>query len=276
MSEPPKPETDPFAGLPDEVIATHHNPITGITSVTLGDMAWQQMHRESPRFAEEFDRKFKADVDEISREYSIASAIIQLGLKNIADDSTFKVHARCGAILQNALVTVLGSLELLRRGYVLQPSILVRSCMEAVAMVFDVFLHEKSRARLMAGTYKSAGAIGRAKKPFRIIGPLYDGLSKNYTHIGNPHWSPNPFSSTSVEARDQLVLLKAAAALVSLAVELVFHQSVSSTRYWKPHEDGRAVVYRPDADEMAILKDFVRIKSEGTGKEEERIELPRR
>jgi|ERR1041385_1400112 hypothetical protein len=274
MNESRTPEPDPFTGLPDEIVATYVDPDTGLTNLVHRDIAWQQMTRESPRFAEEFDRTFKADVDEISREYAIATGIIRLGGANVADEADFEVHVRCGAILQNALVTVLGGLELLRRGYVLQPSILVRSCIEAVATVFDVFRHEESRTRLMSGNYDSSDSIGRAKKLFRIIGPLYGRLSKSYTHIGEAHWTATAFSSTSAEAREQLVTLKAAIALVSLAVELVHHQSVQSPRYWKPHPDGNGVIFHPDANDVAVLKDFVRIKSDGAAQEEpERLDL---
>src|SRR6266566_1211372 len=101
MSESPKDVTDPFAGLPEEIVATYRDPITGALSVFHRDIVWRQMTRESPRLAEEFDRTFKTDVDEISHEYAIATGILQIGVENASREPRIEVKLRCAAILQN-------------------------------------------------------------------------------------------------------------------------------------------------------------------------------
>lgn len=257
---PAPPFPDPLAGLPETIAAAFFDPISGELIAMPHDCLLREIRTESPKRAAEFDRKFHADASAVSREWAVTLGVVALGLRYSGMEPVNLEHRRVGIILSNALQTLAAALELLRYGYALQPGILLRSCVEAVAMAFDLQANSKSMDRFKRGTYRSSGAIGRAKRLFRVLEPVYGILSEQHTHIGGAHERAYSFEEHGQDAANQLVLIKAAMALLAVGVELIFYEVVSEPRFWKVHPSG-GLTFKPEADVLDYLSRFVELES---------------
>lgn len=264
MSENPPPPTppdsDPLEGQPDTVAAAFFDPITGALVALPHDGLLREIRTESPKRAIEFDQKFGADAAAISREWAVTSGVVTLGVRHSSLEPVNLESQRVGIILFNALQTVAAALEVLRSGYALQPGILLRSSVEAVAMAFDLSANSKSMDRFKRGTYRSSGAVGRAKRLFRVIEPVYGILSEQHTHIGDAHERAYSFEEHGRDATNQLVLVKAAMALLAVGAELIFSEVVSEPRFWRAHPAG-GLTFKPDGDVLEYLSTFVELES---------------
>jgi hypothetical protein len=183
------------------------------------------------------------------------------GVENTARAGDAEALRRLGAVMINATDSIVCALELVRQGYGLQAGIVLRSVVEAAAVVLDVVVNEGSIELYRARRYSPTGAATRAKKVFGIVGPLYGALSNYHTHVNESHEAEYPIDSTGPAALASLRMVKAATALVGLTVELLYQRSVAEPRYWKPRPGG-ALTFAPDAEELAILREFPRLSTD--------------
>lgn len=112
-----KASPDPFLGVPDDIVAHYRDRQTGQRHVFRRDLVWELFRDESPKACDVFDERFKSDIDEISFEAAVASALLKIGIENSQNTPDAEILARLGHILQNALDSTLGALHLTRQGF---------------------------------------------------------------------------------------------------------------------------------------------------------------
>lgn len=252
---------DPFLGVPEDIVGILTDKQTGETRVYRDDVVVRKIRDQHPRLRAAFDTKFEQDVRAISREIAVATSLVAVGVENSAKAEDSEVLRRLGAVMINATDSVVSALELVRQGYGLQAGIVLRSVVEAAAVVLDIVVNEESIQKYRARQYSPKSAATRAKKVFGIVGPLYGALSNHHTHVGEAHEAEYPIDSTGPAALASLRMVKAATALVGLTVELLFQRSVAEPRYWKPRPGG-ALTFAPDAGELTLLRDFPRLSTD--------------
>ena len=257
---------DRFLGVSEEIVGIIQNRQTGETRTYRRDLFARRITDEHPRQRHAFDSRFGADVMDISRELVLATSLVAIGLENTARSNDTEIFRRLGAIAGNAVNSVVSALELVRQGYGLQAGIVLRSVVEAVAVVLDVVVNEGSIETYRTRRYEIEGVAGRARRVFRIVGPLYGALSNYHTHVNESHEVEYPIDSTGPAATAALRMVKAATALVGLSVELLFQRSIAQPRYWKRRTDG-SLTFAPDPDELAILRDFPRLSTDEASEE---------
>lgn len=258
-----KSSPDPFLGVPDNIVAHYRDRQTGERRVFLSDLVWTLLHDESSQAGSAFDARFKADIDEISHEAAVAHALLRIGLENAEGAPDADLLLRLGHILENALESSLGALQLTRHGFGLQPGMLLRSVVEGVSVVFDVVVNESSTKKYRRGKYSPTGSATRASSVFKFLGRFFGTLSESHTHIKAGHEQYRARSAVDDTAAANLSLVKVGVALVGLAAEFLFQRSAAQPRYWKRHRDG-SLQFAPDTDTRHFLREFPKLKRAGT------------
>ena len=267
-------QQDPFSRFGDDVVAYYGDPSSGEALFVRRDHIWEELRDKSSKIAEEFDKVFFKDLDDISQEFAKFALILQVGLKELPDKPD-SIQRKCAAVLWNAGEGILAALELVRRGYPLQPGILLRTCVEAVAVAFDLVANRESQQRLVAGRYSSDNVVTRAKRFFRVTPKLYGFLSANMSHVGEPHFRTYSRQASSEEAATGLMFVKATTALIGIATELLFNHAYAETRYWMRTPDG-ALQFSPNEEVLKFVRDFPQLLSadEETLPEDRTVSLP--
>lgn len=87
----------------------------------------------------------------------------------------------------------------------------------------------------------------------------YGMLSDHFTHIGTSHAALEilgPFKSDDEALSFIIRTMRSNAWLLYVVTELVYHDEISTTRYWYP-KGGGAVAYNPSIDEREWMGEFL-------------------
>lgn len=93
------------------------------------DMLINQIKRDSKKIEKSFDKLCKNDIDKISELFSYAQIIILNAFRFSVDEKDDK-RLTCSKLLLNASNSLVASVELLRKGFVLQPGMIIRNIIE--------------------------------------------------------------------------------------------------------------------------------------------------
>ena len=148
----------------------------------------KQLGRDAAKIAQSFDAICAADLMEISGEFAATYGLVMTGViasSQCQDD----LRLACGELLSNAMNTVAAAASLLRTGYVLQPGILIRSCLEAVSVALHLVQNDQDLASYNAHTLESTRTIASAKRVLPPFGRIYQFYSREFVHIGKLHKS---------------------------------------------------------------------------------------
>lgn len=231
--------------------------------VTTNDVLFKQLQRDCPRITEGFDSLCAEDLKALNEELCHFVAVLAAATTRFPDGpSRQHLHVSCCTLLSNAMMTFLSALELTRRGFRLQPPILLRNVLESVSTAFHVVMNTSDLDKLQKGKLQSSRTIGSAKKIFPHFGHMYGLLSNDFVHIGDFHVSLDELNGISQWQQGDEALTFLLRALrfsiwsISVAAELSFFDSLPKHRFFQRLSDGR-YRYAPTAAERKRMEDFL-------------------
>ena len=101
------------------------------------DMLLNQLRRDSPKIAESFDKLCEPNLASLSEELGRTSTLCFLAFRR-AQASGDEPRRVVALLLINALNSVCAAVEVLRAGYRLQPSMILRNTVETVCVVLHL------------------------------------------------------------------------------------------------------------------------------------------
>lgn len=223
-----------------------------------------QLKRDAPRIGGSFDECVGDQLDKVSeligRTYGI------LAPRMIGTDLTRKeLTTTAGNLLNHAGTTFVAAVHLARGGFRRQYMVLIRSVIEAVAVVIRLCSDPKALNKFHAGVRDSTKAVSAAKKVFPLFGHIYGMLSNEFVHIGELHSTFEKMGDYSNKDEDLKLIIesmKTTALVMYVATELAFIEFVPHPRCWKivaRHEDGKMVEiqYDPTEEQRRWLIEFL-------------------
>ena len=225
---------------------------------TSNDVLFNQLRRDCPRIAETFDNVCARDLEALNQEVCHFTATVAAVATSLPERPFRReLCITCLVLLTNATQTSVAATELTRRGFRLQPGILLRNVLESVSTVCHIVTNEHDLKKLKKGKLASTRTIASAKKVFPPFGHFYGLLSNSFAHIGHLHFdSANAIKEyqEGEEALDfNLNALRFAIWSINVAAELAFFDNLSSHRYFRKIEDS-AFVYAPSSAERERMK----------------------
>jgi len=222
-----------------------------------------QITRDAERIAESFDKLHGEDLRAISKQFAHCFGLLTSGLiRATQDDDDLRIA--CGELLQNALNSLAAAVYLLRGGFVLQPGPIIRSSIEALAVVLHLIQFQEDLKAHRAHKFDSTRAIASAKTVFPPFGRIYGLLSKEFTHIGQLHKQFTPIREYT-EGYEPLGLnlqfVTSAVWMCYVTCELAFLDVMAASRYWHqvpaPLAGQVAYAFKPGVEEKAWMEQFL-------------------
>jgi len=204
--------------------------------VTTKDMIKNQLHRDGPKIRRTFDVFAKQHISACSELFGEAAGLIVRHLPRLEDEG---YKATVSRLLNSAANTYLASIEVARHGYRRQYGMLARSFIETIATVIAIAIEPDALANFHAGKLKSTKCVGWAKGVVAPLGMYYGMLSEQFVHIGPAHAAFEPIAPYTADDQALTFIvssMRGDAWLLYLAAELVVHDEVEPTRYWKAVE----------------------------------------
>jgi hypothetical protein len=245
-----------FAIPPEKKVASIHvDRSKQLIVFTTKDMIKNQLHRDGPKIRRSFDLLARTHITASSEIFGEAIGLIVRHLPRLAEHG-FKPTA--SRLLSTAANTYLGSIEVARHGYRRQYGMLARSLIETIATVIAIAIQPRALEEFHAGKLKSTKCVGWAKGVIAPLGMYYGMLSDQFVHIGPAHAAFEPVAPY-MPADEALKFIASSMRgnvwLLYLAAELVFHDELECTRYWKPAGEG--VTYDPSSTERQWMAGFL-------------------
>lgn len=206
------------------------------------DLLVNQIRRDGPRIAESFDQFFDTELRELSSEFGrqavdLLPAILQ------AARSGDKLKQTCGHLLGNSHNSIVAAIELIRLGYRLQPSVLLRSSIEAMSTAGYLYLRPMDLTKFLDGKLQSSKTISESKRILPFIGQAWGVLSDHFVHIGPLHREVQLVtkydSADDPAAKTNLLNAHMALFIGGIVAEFVFFESIGQPRYWRKLSPGR-------------------------------------
>ncbi len=225
------------------------------------DMLIKRIHRDSGKIAKSFDKLCNEELIEISELFSRSAYMVGDGLvRAVHDDNEIKITS--SKLLMNALITIQASVELLRKGYILQPGMLLRSTVEAVSTVAYFLIEEDGYIKYKDGKLNVNKTIKYGKQVIPPLGYIQGFLSNKFVHIDNLHSENNTvteYNEMIEPLRINLGLIKASTWLVYVVSELTFYDYFNEHIFWsKIAENGYKFEITPK--EKIWMNNFFKIE----------------
>jgi len=224
-----------------------------------------QITRDAERIAKSFDDLKGEHVKEISKLFAHSFGVLTSGMISASREED-ELKLTCGQLLSNSLNSVASCAYLVRGGFVLQPGVIIRSCIETIAVVLHLLQFQDDLKTYRDNKFDSTRAISSAKNVFPPYGKMYGFLSKEFTHIGALHRQLTPIReySRGDEHLDlNMQLIASAAWMCYVACELAFLDVVATPRYWSeasgPAPGVSAYTYNPSAEELVWMGWFLNL-----------------
>lgn len=227
------------------------------------DVLFNQLRRDCPHIADAFDKMCAADLKDLNDEVCRFMAMVaSVATTRAEGEFVRELYGTCLALLTNAVQTLIAAIELTRRGFRLQPGILIRNVLESVSTVCHIVINENDLKTLKDGKLSSTRTIASAKKVFPPFGHMYGLFSEQFAHIGHLHYSTNgenalkPYKEGEEALKLNLSFLRVAIWAINVAAELAFFDSLPSHRYFQ-RLTNNAFIYNPSAGERRRMELFL-------------------
>ena len=221
------------------------------------DMVINQLQRESPAVAASFDSIYGEEFNKLSEELSFILTLLANGQRKAIVDKDDIVET-CGILLQNAINSIIASIQLLRSGFRLQSGILIRNVIETCAVIFHLLSRPEDLQRFRDGKFESTRAISTAQKMLPIFGRYWSLLSGQFNHISNLYSDWHPLyeykDRNDQAATTTLGILGVAVWFIKMTTELTFINYIDKPQHWEFVGDGRTKFIPPNNEEMAWIK----------------------
>jgi hypothetical protein len=213
------------------------------------DILVNQLKREAPLIGESFDLLHTSDLNDLSEILARAMALLFTGYRRcLRDDDELRIVA--SNLMFNAVHSFMGAVALLRQGFYLQCSILVRSILEQSGTVLHLITSPQDLQSFQNGELKLTSIMRGAKRVLPPFGGLYGFFSKHFVHMSSVHGNPQPltpYKNHSDELDVNLGFLRTAVWLILVTTEVLFIDISDDRWYWKPHGHGQ-VQYNPSEE----------------------------
>lgn len=221
------------------------------------DMLINQIKRDSKKIERSFDKICEKDIEKISELFSQAQFLIVNAFRVSVDEKDDKKFT-CSKLLLNASNSLVASVELLRKGFVLQPGMIIRNVIETICTVCYIILEDDGHEKFNSGKLDSTITVRYGKKVIEPIGRMNGLLSNQFVHIGHLHNDMNPLIEYK-ERTEQLIInigfIKSATWLIYVASELVFYDVLDEHIYWNKISK-YGYEYNPSHDAKKLMEDF--------------------
>lgn len=208
--------------------------------VYTNDMLINKIRRDSKKVEKSFDLLCENELRELSIKYSKALYIIGdgcIGAANLNDE----VGLECRNLLFNAIYSITASIDLLRRGYILQPGMLLRSTIEVFSLISYIKIDEEGFNNYKTGNYDINKLIKYGKKVLPIIGRFQGFLSNQFVHISNLHSEYNnviEYTEMNEPLRINLDMIRLSIIMIHIISEVVYFDYFEKHRFWKQRTSG--------------------------------------
>jgi len=220
-----------------------------------------QLQQTSNQIASDIDRDYFDDIDNIVTSLAISYDIL-ISIINHEDQTKISNADFQSALLYfTALNTILGTLELFRRGYSKEPQMLFRNAIETMSAAYDIHANPEKYTILMTtpDKFDSKKSISVAKSVHSFIGQMYGLFSSNFSHVSPFHILPHKSRGAELcigglydknEKTHRLFTLSqfiAISDVLGSLLELTFYEELSIHRYWT-YKEGGSFHYKPNLD----------------------------
>ena len=142
------------------------------------DEVFKQIVYRKPE--DDFERLYPGRTADFSSQLAIQYAILQ----RFQVDQVSDVVYSNACILWKGLNTLMAAVEILRKGYLVEPLMLARHALECCCTAFDVYRNPGQLKKIYDERYNSARAVQTARSVLPKIRKLYDHLSESMVHVG--------------------------------------------------------------------------------------------
>ncbi|MDD5147344.1 MAG: hypothetical protein PHV63_02240 [Candidatus Daviesbacteria bacterium] len=212
------------------------------------------------------DKDFKKDIDNsiyiISKSFLILDTILNHTDQEKVSDRVFDSQA----ILWQGGNSLIGSLQLIRQGYTLEPQFLMRYAIENLAMVLSFHTEnaELYYQKFNNGDLSGEKCVGEARKLVKQIGPIY-GLLSEVTHpskktLGYLYMLERKTvligggvtDTTLHRVKMNLAILQFLSNIYWSSSELIFSDYLDKYTFWS--KDGDIMKWAPKEEEKDIYE----------------------
>lgn len=220
------------------------------------DVLLNQLRRDGPKIEKSFDSLCEGELAQLSSLVSRTAGLLYSGLA-IAKQNNDEIREACAMLLINGSNSFAAAVAVLRMGYVLQPSIILRSLLEALSTSLHLLQNPGDLAAYEEHKLPSTKTIAAAKRALPPFGHLYGHFSENFVHIGRFHKTINPvreYSRGNEALELNISSLRIAAWLLYVTTELAFNELLQEPRYWQSVDQG--YMYNPSEAEREWVTEY--------------------
>lgn len=225
------------------------------------DVLLNQLFRDTPRIAADFDEQYADEIRTLNEVVCAHSANLAAAVASMPEEERPReIQGLKMFLLQNASQSGLAALELVRRGFRLEPGILVRANLEQLSVVCHIAINPNDACLLQAGQISSTKTISSAKKVIPPFGQLYGLLSRYFAHVSHLHHDYlNPI--TTYEAGDEALemnfrFIRSAVWMQLVVSEFALFDSLSGHRYFR-RLTADSLIFAPSEPERAWMTQFL-------------------
>ena len=244
---------------PKNIAGLSVSPKEGTAFYITKDILLNTLRRDGPIAANRFDQLHENDLRELSELLATTCFLLAEGLKE-ASNANDDLRIACGSLCQNAISTFTGATSLLRDGYYLQSSILVRTILETMATVMHLIMTPTDLARFKSNKLDLKVVIQSAKIIVPPFGQMYGMFSETFVHVGSLHSKPQYVGPHQDDAEARIAnmsFLRFAIWLIFVTVELLFVGIIENGKYWEKIAPDK-VQWRPNEMTLQWQDKFLR------------------
>ncbi len=217
----------------------------------------------SEEISKKFDALYGEDLMDLAEELAISYNLLHELLEN--PDQLNDRDFQSALLYWTALNTIVSATDLLRRGYVKEPLMLLRNALETFSAAYDIHLHQEKYELLIKNPklFDSTKSINEAKKIHAILGNWYGMLSDSFTHVSTMHIVPHKVTDYLCvgglwEPEDQqttvtnLFIISSTLDVLDSLLELTFIRFIEKPRYWEK-VDETTLNYTPNKEKTEKL-----------------------
>ena len=225
------------------------------------DILLNTLRIDNLKTAESFDLLYEKDLHEMSALLGQIAFLTKIGLEHVyrKNDELRIIVTR---IILNSLNTFLAAVTVLRNGYYLQASILVRSIFETTSTALYLIINPSDLKKFQDGNLETRTVNLQIKKIFPSLVKLYGLFSNTFVHISPLYSELHPlqtYKQPTEELNANIDFLRASIWFVDVVVDLLFSDVKDNLKYWKyiePHK----FIYKSSEEMSQWAHSFLRLK----------------
>lgn len=193
-----------------------------------------------------------------SKHFAILDLIVNKTNQKLVTDRDFDSQM----LLWQAGNSLIGSMQLIRQGYFLEPQFLIRYAIENLAMVLSFYSGDKFYKRFQQNNLTGEKCISEAKKLVSQIGQIYGSLSE-ITHpskktLGYIYLEGRDtlligggvVDSTLYRVKFNLAILNFVATIFWSSTELIFNRFLNELAFWQRKET--RLIWKPGKEYESV------------------------